>query len=259
MIRSTDNRLLYWNKEAFQEVGPRPREAPRHLGRAAAVRHPPHQARAPAPGASTASASTPSYGQAHYHIFAWQNGGVFQSPDGKKATLPGGKNQEALQWMADLMKDLGGWQTHRGLPHEPRRLLGHQRPGALPGQPAGHGLPDQQRYPHRIARFRPDMKFGFAQPPLKKAGDKPLTWSGGHSYCISTGAKERTSPGSSCKWLISEEGLTVLYDGDLGRAKATGGAYVPRMSGQPELDKKMYAKYKTGIPTWTRCRTSPWP
>ena len=29
---------------------------------------------------------------------------------------------------------------------------------------------------------RPDMKFGAAQPPLRKAGDKPLTWSGGFSY-----------------------------------------------------------------------------
>ena len=91
------------------------------------------------------------------------------------------------------------------------------------------------------------MKFGVAQPPLRKAGDKPLTWSGGHSYCLSTGAKDADVGWELGKWLISEEGFIVGYDGNLGRAKAPGGAYVPPMTGQPELDKKMFAKYKTGI------------
>ncbi|HEX2036965.1 MAG TPA: extracellular solute-binding protein [Chloroflexota bacterium] len=240
MIRSADDRLLYWNKELFQDVGLDPEKPPTTWDelRQFAIR----LTRRGAGGFDRLGFHT-EYGQSHYHIFAWQNGGSFQTQDGKRATLPEGKNQEALQWMTDLMKDLGGW----GPLDEFRKTWGSNAQDAFLVNQVAMVYQTNGSTPGNIARFRPDMQFGVAAPPVKRSGDKPLTWSGGHSYCISNGAKDADIGWELCKWLISDEGITVLYDGNLGRARATGGTYVPPMSGQPELDKKMFAKYKTGI------------
>jgi len=241
MIRSTDVRLLYWNKEAFQEVGLPPDKAPATWDefKQAAIR----LTKKGGANGYERLGFTSQHGQAHYHIFAWQGGGSFQTPDGKKATLPLGPNQEALQWMADLMKDLGGWDTAETF----RKAFGTnaQDPfvvNQLAMQYATNGTVGT------IAQFRPDMKLGIAQPPLKKAGDKPLSWSGGHGYNMTAGSKNKDVSWELMKWLISEEGFIVDNDGNLGRAKALGNTYIPGMTGQPELDKKLFAKYKTGIP-----------
>ena len=102
MIRSTDNRLLYWNKEAFQEVGLDPEKPPATWDelKQFAIR----LTKRGGPTGLERVGFLTEFGQAHYHLFAWQNGGGFQTPDGKKATLPQGQNQEALQWMADLSR-----------------------------------------------------------------------------------------------------------------------------------------------------------
>ncbi|MGH2350026.1 MAG: extracellular solute-binding protein, partial [Chloroflexota bacterium] len=181
-------------------------------------------------------------GQAHYHIFGWQNGGGFQSADGKKGTLPQGQNQEALQWMTDLMKDLGGWQPLTDF----RSSWGRDAQQAfLVGQVAM--VYQTNNHVGTIARFRPDMKFGAAPPPVKKAGDKPLTWSGGFGYNLIRDSKKQAAAWEFMKWLTSEEGWTVAHEGDLARNKALGNTFFPGMSGQPDLDAKMFAKYKTGV------------
>ncbi|MDQ3700970.1 MAG: extracellular solute-binding protein [Chloroflexota bacterium] len=241
MIRSADDRLLYWNKELFQEVGLDPEKPPTTWDELKQFALRLNKRGAGAGGFDRVGFHT-EFGQSHYHIFGWQNGGSFQAADGKKATLPDGKNQEALQWMTDFMKDAGGW----GPLEDFRKSWGTNAQDAFLANQVAMVYQTNGSTPGNVARFRPDMNFGVAAPPVKKAGDKPLTWSGGHSYCISTGAKDADVGWELCKWLIGEEGITALYDGNLARARATGGAYVPPMTGQPELDKSMFAKYKTG-------------
>jgi ABC-type glycerol-3-phosphate transport system substrate-binding protein len=241
LIRSTDNRLIYWNKEAFQEVGLDPEKPPATWDelRQFALRL---NKRGGPLGFERIGFHTEE-GQSHYHIFAWQNGGSFQTPDGKKGTLPLGQNQEALQWMTDLMRDLGGWASLKTF----RDSWGRDAQQAfLVGQLAM--VYQTNNYVTTIARFRPDMKLGVAQPPVKKAGDKPLTWSGGFGYNMIKGTRHVDEAWEFMKWLISEEGWTAGFEGDLGRARALGNTFVPTMTGQPELDKKFYAKYRTGIP-----------
>jgi ABC-type glycerol-3-phosphate transport system substrate-binding protein len=99
-----------------------------------------------------------------------------------------------------------------------------------------------------VAKYRPDFKFGVAPPPVNKAGDKPLTWSGGFAYVMSAGVKDADTGWELMKWLIGDEGWTVAYEGNLARSKALGGVYLPGMTGQPDLDKRMFAKYKSGLP-----------
>ena len=244
LIQSTDDRLLYWSKEAFQEVGLDPEKPPTtwdefkqfalRLNKRSGV-------------AFERVGFYTEYGQAHYHVFAWQNGGGFQSPDGKKGTLPLGPNQEALQWMVDLVKDLGG----HGPIHEFRQTWGSgaQQP-FLAGQMAM--IYETNNFINTIARFRPDMKFGAVQPPLRKAGDKPVTWSGGFGYNMVKDTKEKDVAWQLMKFLVSEEGFAIGDEGDAARTKQIGGFFAPGMSGQPELDKKRYAKYRTGNPAIDR-------
>ena len=227
MIRSADDRLLFWNKELFQESGLDPEKPPTTWDelRQFAIRL---TKRGAGPGGLDRIGFNSEYGQSHYHIYAWQNGGIFQSPDGKKATLPDGKNQEALQWMADLIKDIGGWQNIEAFRTAgPAGSWGTNAQEPFLVNQLAMVYQTNSNIPSAVARFRPDMKFGFAQPPLRKAGDKPLTWSGGHSYCISTGAKDADIGWELCKWLISEEGITALYDGNLGRARGHRGRLRP--------------------------------
>ena len=238
LIQSTDDRLLYWSKEAFQEVGLPPDKGPatwdelKQMALKLTKRSGTNYDRI---GVYT------EYGQAHYHIFAWQNGGSFQSQDGKKATLPQGANQEALQWMTDLAKDLGGW----GPIEDFRKGWGSnaQHPFLI-GQLAM--IYETNNFINTIAKYRPDMKFGAVQPPVKKAGDKPLTWSGGFGYNMVKDSKDKDVSWELMKFLISEEGFTLGDEGDSARAKQIGGFFAPGMCGQPDLDKKRYAKYKTG-------------
>ena len=242
LIRSTDTRMLYWNKEAFQEAGLNPDKAPATWDefRQAAIRL---NKKGSGAGGFDRLGFTPQHGQAHYHIFAWQAGGSFQTPDGKKATLPLGPNQEALQWNADLVKDLGGWQALEDF----RRSWGSGAQDSF--------LTNQLAMVYQtdgligtIAQFRPDMKFGIAAPPVRKAGDKPLTWSGGHGFNMTAGSKKRDVAWEFAKWLVSEEAFVVGTEGNLGRAKQLGNTFVVRMTGQPALDKTLMTKFKTGVP-----------
>lgn len=239
LIQNTDDRLVYWNKEAFQEVGLDPEKGPTTWDelRQMAIR----LTKRTGTTIERTGFQT-EYGQAHYHMFAWQNGGIFQSPDGKKGTLPEGKNQEALQWMTDLMKDLGGYQIQEDL----RKTWGtNAQDPFLLGQVAmiysGNG------FAGTVARYRPDIKFGAAPPPVRRSGDKPLTWSGGFSYNLVKETKDQDGAWELMKFLVSEEGYAIGDEGDAARAQQLSGFFVAGMSGQPEMDKKRYAKYKTGI------------
>ena len=241
LIRSVDTRMIYWNKEAFQEAGLNPDKGPATWDelKQFAIR----LTKKGGPNGFERLGFTPQHGQAHYHIYAWQNGGSFQTPDGKKATLPLGPNIEALQYLADLVKDEGGWDATETY----RKTWGSnaQDPFVV-NQVAMFYSTDGAI--GTIAQWRPDMKFGIAQPPVRKAGDKPLTWSGGHGFNVTAGGKNKDVAWEFAKWLISEEAFVVGTDGNLSRAKALGNTFVVRMTGQPALDKTLMTKYKTGIP-----------
>ena len=242
LIRSTDTRLLYWNKEAFQEVGLSPDKPPATWDefKQAAIRL---TKKGSGAGGYERLGFTTQHSQAHYHLYAWQNGGSFQTPDGKKATLPDGKNQEALTWLADLMKDLGGWSATEDF----RKSWGSNAQDPFVVNQVAMMIGTDGTI-GTVAQFRPDMKFGVAPPPVRKAGDKPLTWSGGHGFNLTNGGKKKDVAWEFAKWLISEEAFVVGTDGNLSRAKQLGNTFVVRMTGQPELDKKLMTKYKTGIP-----------
>lgn len=242
---SVDSRLLYWNKQLFAEAGLDPERAPATWDemRAYAAKLTRRETNVERLGFHTEE------GQATLHTFAWQNGGDFLSPDGKTATLAQPQNVEALEWMVTIMREQAEAPQAKSF-----RARMSQEPGRHPfftGQLAMQYQINNWAG-EMLARHQPEMAFGVAQPPVKKAGDKPLTWSGGYSYLISHNVRGQDIAWELIKWLVSEEGWNVAYETEMARAKAAGGVYVPGMTGQPALDKKLIAKFKTGLPALDR-------
>ncbi|MDQ3701574.1 MAG: extracellular solute-binding protein, partial [Chloroflexota bacterium] len=235
---SVDNRLLYWNKAHFAEAGLDP-ETPPATWEAL-------KAYALQLGRQDRLGFHPEQGQASLHLFAWQNGGGFQAPDGKTATLGLARNTEALQWMADLVDELGGWPALQALRERWTSRPEGQHP-FLTGE-----LAMELQLPNwagdTLGRYGPQTAFGVAAPPVRRAGDPPLTWSGGYSYVMSRETKDGDAAWELVKWLVGEEAYGVAYDGELARARTMGGMYRPGLTGQPALDDKMLARYQTGLP-----------
>ncbi len=241
---SVDNRLLYWNKARFAEAGLDPETPPAtwETLKAYALQ----LGRRDGAGRPDRLGFHPQAGQASLHLFAWQNGGGFQAPDGKTATLGLAPNVAALRWMTDLVDDLGGWPSLRALQEQWTSRPSAQHP-FLSGELAMQlHLPDWAGVV--LGRYSPETAFGVAAPPVRRGGDPPLTWSGGYSYVMSRETKHGDDAWELIKWLVGEGGCGVAYDGELSRARAVGGVYLPGLTGQPALDAKMFARYRTGLP-----------
>jgi multiple sugar transport system substrate-binding protein len=240
---SVDNRLLFWNKTRFADAGLHPDAPPSWdaLGEIA-----PRLAAGDGTGNLDRFGLDPGGGQATLHLFAWQNGGGFQSADGKSATLPLAPNVAALQWMIELVHAQGGWAAlHR------RRERWSREDGA--GHPFLTGeLAMQYQLPNwagdTVARYRPTMDFGVAAPPPRRAGGPALTWSGGYSYVMSRDTTDVDASWELLRWLVDEPAWLTAFDGERARAQAVGGIYLPGMTGQPALDARLLERYRTGHP-----------
>lgn len=247
---SVDVRLLLWNKRRFEEAGLDPERPPVTWDdlRDAAVRL----------AGSTGGRGTPldrlgfdtQEGQASLHLFAWQSGGAFQTADGRSATLPAPANRQALEWLVDLVAAQGGWPAVATLR---RQWAGNPAGAGGAGHPflTGHlGMQYQigDWVGGVLARHRPDLAFGAAPPPVRRAGDAPLTWSGGYSYVITRDAAAPDAAWAVMQWMLSEPAIRRAYDGERTRAEAGGGVHLPALTGQPALDAALLRAYTSGIP-----------
>lgn len=239
---SLDVRLLYWNKDLFAQAGLDPERPPATWSdlRAAAGKL------AARSGAAVTRLGFDSLaGQASLHPFAWQNGGGFQAPDARTATLPLPPNRDALQWLVDLAREQGDWPAVKAF-RDKWSGSGAQHPflaGQLAMEYELDGFAGET-----IARYRADAPFGVAPLPVRQGGDAPLTWCGGYSYVMSRTARQPDAGWELIKWLASEEAVGIAHESGLARASAAGGRYVPGMAGQPALDQQLAQKYQTGVP-----------
>jgi multiple sugar transport system substrate-binding protein len=244
---SVDDRLLYWNKDRFAEAGLDPERPPSTWDELATAAL--QTTRRDGAGALDRLGLDVGQDQATLHLFAWQNGGAFQSPDGKRATLPLPANAGALLWMADLLRAQGGAEATRRLRQRWPAADGPQHP-FLSGELAmQYQLPDWAG--SVLARYRPETPFGVAPPPRRGQrgqGDEVLTWSGGYSYVVGRDAPHPAPAWAFVLWLTGEAGWRVAFDGERERARAAGGVFVPGMTGQPALDARFLEQYRPGLP-----------
>jgi len=243
---SVDTRLLLWNKEAFANARLDPARPPETW----------EQLRQVAVQLTQRAGATPlqdgrlgfhvEEGQSLLHLLAWQNGGGFQSSDGRRATLGRTENVEALGWLAELVEAQGGWPAARALRD---RWSGHaddaQHP-FLTGQLAMlFQIPDWLG--GSVGRHRPDLAFGAAAPPVRREGQPPMSWSGGYGYVLGRETAAPAAAWSVMAWLVSEEAVRGAFNGERLRAGAAGGIYLPGSVAQPALDAALRREFRTGV------------
>jgi len=178
----------------------------------------------------------PNYGNSWLYMYGWLNGGNFMSPDGRTCTLNDPKIVEALEYMVDVYDALGGAEevgafesTFQGLGEFDPFFVGKVAMKIDASYVLTH-----------IADYAPNLRFSVAPPPPGPKGDKPLTWSGGHSWAIPMGAKHPEMAFELIRFLMADR-IWRLQDVVMAKyAASRGGCYVPRLAPIPHVNQMTY-------------------
>lgn len=188
----------------------------------------------------------PEEGQSTLHLLAWQDGGGFQSSDGRRATLPLPENAAALAWLKEVVEAQGGWPAARAV---------RERWRAAPSHPFLTGelallfqIPDWLG--GVVGRGRPDLAFGTAPPPVRREGDAPTSWSGGYSFVLGREAAAPSDAWSVVRWLVGEDAVRLAAAAERRRASDAGGIYLTGSVAQPALDAALRREFRTGVSTF---------
>jgi ABC-type glycerol-3-phosphate transport system substrate-binding protein len=237
---NTDNRMLYWNRAQLREAN-LPATAPATwedlktaVARAQRLDAPPGSQRA-------GFAFKPAFSFSFLYLWAWQNGADFVAADGRKATLNDPRVIETWQWIKSMIDVQGGYERLQAF----QNTLGSgaQHP-FLTGQQAIMGVGGG--FLTTVARYRPELDVGYDFAPRRKAGDPPLTMSGGFAWVVPQGIAHPDTGWELARWLTSEESFVAAADAEQSAGAAAGGAYRPGMTAQPALDRLLFERYKSG-------------
>lgn len=231
----TDARALFYNEDALRDAGfvdengqavpPRDWEELRRYALALTQWD--------SRGNMTRLGFAPNYGDSWLYIYGFLNGGSFMSEDGTTVTMNEPRITEALAYMAMLYDDVGGVsQTDAFL-------------GATTGEafdPFAIGRVamkiDGSWQLRMLAEYHPSARFRVAPPPAP-AGKPSVSWSGGYSYVIPVGTKHPEMSFELIRFLVSDEGWAIQHDVNARYASSRGLAYIPDMTAQPEVNRRV--------------------
>lgn len=192
----TDTRLLYWNRDVFREVGLDPENPPRTWNDL--ILYSDKITRIDESGKFQRIGYIPLFGNGMLYQYNFSNGAEIMSADGRKALLNAPEMVQALEFVADFYKRLGGAEivnayksTFQGEANDPF-LIG-QVGMILNTNNAVQGY----------ARYNPRLDYGAALPPAP-SGKPQVTWSGGWCYAIPRGAKHPEEAFEVIRWLTTE-------------------------------------------------------
>ncbi len=229
---AADLRVLYWNKRLFRAAGLDPDRSPRDweerdtFARRLTVRG--------ASGALVQAGYIPNGGNTWLYLYAQALGGRFLSEDGRRCTLAAPENVRALETMLAEYAPLGGYESgmaflNSGLGGDPFLA------GRLAMKIDGNWILGQ------IARSAPELEFGVAAPPMPRADQPPLTWSGGFAYAIPKGAKHPEGAWALIRYLCSSEGRLLRQSAQAEAERARGRPYVPFLEASREANRRVLA------------------
>lgn len=253
----TDDRCLYYSRDAFRDAGLDPNKPPRTWDelRAYAIK----LTRYNKDGTFQRAGFIPNFGNSWLYLYSWQNGGEFMSPDGKTCTMNNPYTVEALNYMTSIYDALKGAEKldayQRGfaaLPPEMDPFLSGRVAMKIDGDWALQS----------IARYQPDMDFGVAPAPVPAArlrqegrfkGQPPfITWAGGFSWAVPQGAKNVEAAWRFIKWMNSPEAMLIGCKAQDRYNKSKGRRFVPRLSANLRVNEAVARVYGARYPKFTQ-------
>ena len=241
---TTDDRALYYNEDILESVGGICVETDPRTGKP--------RAKPPANWAQLKEYAVklskwdengnlvrlgfaPNYGNSWLYIYGWLNGGKFMSADGRTCTLTDKRIEGALQLMVDIYDSLGGWEkveafrsTFQGAEFDP----------FFTGKVAMKI--DGNWFQNSIANFAPTLRFRVAPAPAPK-GRESITWSGGFSWAIPAGAKNKRMAFEFIRFFMSDRMLKRDHVVEARYQASQGRSYVPHMAPVGEVNAWTHA------------------
>ena len=186
----------------------------------------------------------PMHGNGWLFHYGWLNGGRFMSADGRTCTLNDPRIVAALQFTTDVYDSMGGAAEVNAFKKS------FQTAAQDPFLMNQIGMFIQGDWFLRdLARYKRDMRFGTAPPPLPAArlaeGKSSVTFLAGFAYCIpATCPPEKVEAAWwLVKFLSSLDGGMVLNEHDAQRERGQGRLYMPRMMANRRLNELQLERY----------------
>jgi ABC-type sugar transport system permease subunit/ABC-type glycerol-3-phosphate transport system substrate-binding protein len=248
---STDDRLLYWNKDLFRKAGLNPEQPPRTWEELVTVTK---ALTKQTPDGTFQQIGfipvVPSFSNSWFYLYSWQNGGEFMSPDGRRCTMLNPESEGALQWLSDFYGRMNGAEKVMSFAStfQPRE----QDPFITGKMAMKIDTNDAIR---NLARFGPNLDFGVAPAPVPaarlrgegrfKGVPKYITWSGGFSFAIPVGSRHVPEAWAFIQWMNSLESRRIFnrVQREWNLSQNPPRPYVPVMHANRKMNDVLYREF----------------
>lgn len=238
-----DSRALYWNRAVFKaksrellEAGLDPTRPPRTWSETLAYSK--VLTEFEENGALKRAGFMPNFGNSWLYMYAFQNNASFMSADGRECTLNTPESREALQFMVDGYRVLGGMDNSEKFR---LGLKGEESDPFFTGQIAMKI--DGDWFMPGIAKYAPTLDFGTAPPPIpddrysgvgrfQNESKKFISWAGGFCHVIPKGARNKEMAWEFIKHVSSTEMRLLEMESYAKLERERGRLYVPRPSAE---------------------------
>ncbi|MCM3783191.1 ABC transporter substrate-binding protein [Neobacillus mesonae] len=199
MPTSTDARLVFYNKEHFEQAGLDPEQTPKTIEELEAVAE---KLTIKEGNRFKQIGFIPWYGQGWFYGWGWSFGGEFMDESGN-VTADHPKNIEALTWMTEYaqkynIEDIASFTSSQGT-----STMDPFFTGQLSMQVSGPWTVSQAK------KFNPDLKYGVFPMPTP-TGENHTTWSGGWATVMPKGSKNQDAAWEFMKFLSGETGQEIF-------------------------------------------------
>lgn len=258
-----DDRILYWNRGIFRKkanelraAGLDPERPPRTWQEMLAYSK--VLTEFDQNGQLKRAGFLPNFGNPWLYIYAFQNNGYFMSEDGKNCTLDTPPTEEALKFMKDGYDIVGGYSKAKAFE---QGFLGRDQDAFIIGKVAMKI--DGDWIMADLARYGPNIDMDTAPAPVpedrynkvgrfKDEKDTFVTWIGGFSWAIPSGARNPDGGWEFIKYATSTEGRMVDARAQADWERHRGRVYVPRVQASIEGNAALYKELKPADPKFAK-------